>query len=310
MSKDRKPILTRRDFVRGTAGSVLAASVLGPSKLLRAQDAENSEGEQAAEPPAEPAPTRSRVVVVREEAVQDSSKTIDQDVLSAMLATAVTQVTGAATAAEAWASLYTVEDVVAVIKSDFMAHTHGELLQLVLASLSSLGIPKANILDAQRKNAMVERSTAMLNIPALKAHWLTGIGTVLKNYIMFSGKPADYHKDDSAKLAEIWQMDHVAGKTKLTIVDALRPMCSKGPQPDPRYKWNYNGLVVGTDPVAVEAVCLKILDNKREAIRGEPWPISPPAVCIEAADTTYGLGISDLDRIDIEVVGWEADALV
>ena len=307
MSNGRRPILTRRDFVRGTAGSVLAASVLGPSKLLRA---EGDESEPAAEPPPETTPSRSRVVVVREEAVQDSGKNIDIEVLTAMLATAVTKVTGTASAAEAWATLYKPEDVVAVIKSDFMASTHGELLQLVLASLASRGIPKDNILDAQKDNPAVERSTAMLCIPALKAHWLTGIGTVLKNYIMFSGHPAQYHKEDSAKLAEIWQMDHVAGKTKLTIVDALRPMCSKGPQPDPRYKWNYNGLVVGTDPVAVEAVCLRILENKREAIREEPWPISPPAVCIEAADTTYGLGISDLDRIDIDLIGWDTDALV
>jgi len=222
----------------------------------------------------------------------------------------VTRVTGTTTAAEAWASLYRSTDVVGLVKSNFMAHTHDELMQLVLASLRSLGIPEASLLDAQGDNAAVETSTAMMCIPALKAHWLTGIGTVLKNYIMYSGKPSAYHKADSEKLAEIWQMDHVVGKTKLTLVDALRPMCNKGPQPDPRYKWNYNGLVCGTDPVAVEAVCVKILEAKREAIKGEPWPLTPVPVCLEAADKTYGLGTADMDLIDVEMVGWEDEALI
>ncbi len=313
MSKDDRPILTRRDFVRGTASSVLAASVIGPAGLVpaRAWTAGPDAGAEAEPAPPEQAePARSRVVVVREAAVQDADKNIDQEVLGAMLATAVTRVTGTSTAAEAWAGLYRPEDSVGIVKSDFMNHTHGELIQLVLASLKSLGIPESHIHDAQRDNSLVESSTALLCMPALKAHWLTGIGTVLKNYIMFSGKPSAYHKADSEKLAEIWQMDHVVGKTQLTLVDALRPMCNKGPQPDPRYKWNYNGLVVGTDPVAVEAVCVKILEAKREAIKEEPWPLTPTPVCLTAADETYGLGTADLDKIDVELVGWEDEALI
>ncbi len=150
----------------------------------------------------------------------------------------------------------------------------------------------------------------MIALPALKAHWLTGIGTVLKNYITFSGSPAGYHDADNAKLGEIWKMPHVRGKTRLVLVDALRPLCDKGPQPDPRYLWNYNGLIAGTDPVAVEAVCLKIITEKRKALRGEPWPLSPPPLCVAMADEKYGLGTSRLNEIQIERVGWTQDALV
>jgi len=301
----KPPILTRRDFVRGTAGTVLAASILGPSRLVRAQD------DDSADPaPTEAAPPRSTVMVVRDADVQTADKVVDQARLGEMLATCLTGVTGAATAAEAWAGLFQPDDVVGIVKSDFMNHTHGELLQLVLASLQALGIPQENILDVQRDNAAVETCTALICMPALKAHWLTGIGTVLKNYIMFSGKPSAYHKEGSANLGEIWCMDHVAGKTRLTLVDALRPMCSKGPQPDPRYRWNYNGLRAGTDPVAVETVGLRIIEAQRELKRGEPWPVTPPPVCIEAADTTYALGTSDPDRIDVNLVGWEDGALL
>lgn len=60
------------------------------------------------------------------------------------------------------------------------------------------------------------------------------------------------------------------GKTKLVIVDSLYPLCDKRPQPDPRYQWAYSGLIAGTDPVAVETVCLRIITEKRKAIRGKP----------------------------------------
>ena len=36
----------------------------------------------------------------------------------------------------------------------------------------------------------------------------------------------------------------------LVLVDALRPLCDKGPQVDPRYLWDYTGLVAGVDAVA------------------------------------------------------------
>ncbi len=94
------------------------------------------------------------------------------------------------------------------------------------------------------------------------------------------------------------------------LVDALHPLCDKGPQVDPRYKWAYNGLIAGKDPVAVETTCLRIITEKRKAIRGEPWPISPPPLCVEAADKVYGLGTSNWDNIKVELSGWDEDQLI
>lgn len=127
---------------------------------------------------------------------------------------------------------------------------------------------------------------------------------------MYSGRPTNYHKEKSAKLGEIWLIPEVKEKTRLVLVDALHPLCDKGPQPDPRYKWAYSGLIAGTDPVAVETVCLQILTNKRHALRGEPWPISPPPICVQAADKAYGLGTSKIKEIKIASFGWEEDLLL
>jgi hypothetical protein len=79
---------------------------------------------------------------------------------------------------------------------------------------------------------------------------------------------------------------------------------------DPRYKWAYNGLIAGTDPVAIETVCLRIIMEKRKAYKGEPWPLSPPPLCVEAADKEYGLGTSDWSKIKVDLSGWKEDALL
>ena len=73
---------------------------------------------------------------------------------------------------------------------------------------------------------------------------------------------------------------------------------------------DYNGLIAGTDPVAVETVCLNIINEKRKAIRGEPWPLSPPPICVEAADNVYGLGTSRMAQMNIEHFGWEPELLI
>ena len=293
--------LTRRDFVRGTVGTALAGSVLGMPGILRAGEAV-TEGAAGL--------SRSAVSIVRDSAVQDDRHKVDEAVLAEMLAATICQVTGVATAQAAWQSLFKPEDVVGLVPSPHLNPTHDEVLAAITAALVDAGVPAQNVREASRGPDTAAPCTALIAVPALKAHWLTGIGTVIKNYILYSGKPAQYHGEKSAKLGEIWLLPEVKDKTRLVLVDALRPLCSKGPQPDPRYMWHYNGLVAGTDPVAVETVCLRIISHKRDALRGGSWPLSPPAICVEAADTTYGLGISDYARIDVTTSGWDEELLI
>jgi len=200
--------------------------------------------------------------------------------------------------------------MIGLVPTDHLSPTHDEVVEVVKSSLVDAGIPKDKIRLAQGGPGNPKKCDSLIALPALKAHWLTGIGTVMKLYIMYSGSPSSYHKSNSSKLGEIWNLPVVKGKTKLVLVDSLYPLCDKGPQPDPRYQWPYNGLIAGTDPVAVETVCLNIINEKRKAIRGEPWPLSPPPICVEAADKVYGLGTSRMGQIKIEHYGWEHELLL
>lgn len=286
--------LTRRDFLRGTLGATLGASLIGP-KFLRA-------GEKAA--------GQSLVTIVRDKNAMDASHTVNADVLKTMLDQTLIKFTGQKTSKEAWLSLVKPEDTVGLVDTPHLNPTHQEVYDAVKNSLIDAGIPEEKIRKAQGGPDKPKSCTALIALPGLKAHWLTGIGTVMKLYILYSGNPRRYHDQDNAKLGEIWNYPFVKGKTKLVLVDALHPLCDKGPQPDPRYKWAYNGLIAGIDPVAVETVSLRIIMEKRKAMRGEEWPISPPPLCVEAADKVYGLGTSDWGNIKVEPYGWDEDLLL
>ena len=294
--------ITRRDFVKGTVGAVAGASSL--------------EGRAAAEAAAfqlnAPArPGRSaRVVVVRDERALDAAHDVDAAVLDRMLAETVMRVTGQKTANAAWLALVKPTDTIGLVPTPHMNPTHRELVDAVRRALAGAGVPAGQIREAQGGIDLPAACTALIAMPALKAHWLTGIGTVLKDYIMYSGRPRNYHDANNANLGEIWLLPGVKGKTRLALVDALRPLCDKGPQPDPRYFWDYKGLIASTDPVAADAVGLQIIMAKRRAFRGEEWPLSPPPLCVAAADEKFGLGTCRMSEITIDRAGWAEDVLV
>ena len=292
--RDKKHVITRRDFMRGTIGATIGASIFGLKWPMGEAKAARS----------------SLVTVVRDKNAMDASKNVDTGILEKMLEQTLIKITGQNNTKEAWLSLVKPDDMIGLVPTEHLNPTHDEIVGAVKSSLVDAGIPRDRIILAQGGPRIPKKCTALIALPALKAHWLTGIGTVMKIYILYSGSPSSYHKSNSSKLGEIWNLPFVKGKTKLVLVDSLYPLCDKGPQPDPRYQWAYNGLIAGTDPVAVETVALKIITEKRKAIRGEPWPLSPPPICVKAADKVYGLGTSRMEEIKIEHYGWDKDLLL
>jgi len=104
----------------------------------------------------------------------------------------------------------------------------------------------------------------------------------------------------------------VKGKTRLNVLVALTPQFyGRGANYfDRRYVWPYKGILVGTDPVAVDAVGAELLRLKRIAFFGEDRELDVAPLHIAEADKKYHLGVSDLGRIRIARVGWMEGALV
>lgn len=289
---------TRRDFLRGTAAGTLGASLgfagLGGTFAI------------------EPEKAKTTVVVVRDEAALGDGGKPDLRVIEAMLDKAVCRLAGTDKPAEAWRRLVQPEDTVGIKTTVYMVSTSDEAIAAVRAGIQKAGVPSERILvgdrgDSPGKSAPV---TALINVPSLKAHHMSGIGCAIKNYIVYHASPGSLHADSCAELGAAWQVPGIKGKTRLIVVDALLPMFDKGPQVTPKYRWPYRGLVVGTDPVAVDTVCLQIIQAKRDAHKGESWPVSPPPKSIAVADTKYHLGTSDPEKIHLVKMGWKRDVLV
>jgi hypothetical protein len=279
---------TRRDFMSGTVGAVTLAAL----------------------PQAKRPAKSARVVIVRDAQALDAAHLVNVAVLDRMLADTVMRVTGRKTAKDAWLSLVKPTDTVGLVPTPHLNPTHTELTEAVRKALVAAGVPAGRIVEAQGGIEKPRACTALIALPALKAHWLTGLGAAMKLYIMYSGDPRKYHDANNASLGETWLLPDVKGKTKLVLLDALRPLCDKGPQPDPRFMWDYKGLMASTDPVAIDAVGLEIVMAKRKALRGEAWPITPPPLCVAAADERYNLGTSRLSEITVAKAGWAEEMLI
>ncbi len=137
-------------------------------------------------------------------------------------------------------------------------------------------------------NPIFLNATALINVRPLRTHHWSGVATCLKNYIQFVPDPPAYHDEGCSPLGKIWTYPIVKGKTRLNILSALTPQFyGRGAHFfDKRYVWPYKGLIVGTDPVAVDAIGAHLLQAKRIAFFGEDRALDVAPIHIVVADKT------------------------
>ncbi len=294
----KEKTVTRRDFLRVAAGTTMAAA-LGPGML----------GEAKAVPTA-------KVVLIRNAAVVGDQGNIQGEIVQSMLDEAVKTLLGASDPREAWKRLIRSSDIVGIKSNSWpRLPTPKELEEAIKRRVLDVGVSEKNIDIADRgvlNNPVFINSTALINVRPVRTHHWSGVGTCLKNYIQFVPAPSDYHDEGCSPLGKIWTYPIVKGKTRLNILCALTPQFyGRGANFfDRRYVWPYKGLIVGTDPVAVDTVGAHLLQVKRTAFFGEDKALDVPPVHIMVADKTYRLGVSDLSRIQIVKLGWMEDMLI
>ena len=295
-----KQVITRRDFIR-TGSCVVAGSLMGLPLLGKAA-AKSAE--------------KSRVILIRDARVVKSSGSLRSGNLKEMLDKAVITLLDAPDPPSAWQQLVKPTDIVG-IKSNVWSPlpTPSTLEDDIVNHLTEAGVNATNIsVDDRgiRRNPVFKHSTALINVRPMRTHHWSGLGTLLKNYIMFVSAPWRYHGNACEKLGSIWNKSHIKGKTRLNILVMLTPLFhGVGPHHFSRkYIWPYGGLIVSTDPVAADAIGARIIQAKRNEYFGKDKPISPRPLHIEAADTKYGLGNSHPDRIELIKLGWDKDMLI
>lgn len=297
--KNNRDDLPRRTFIKGMGAAVVGGAMGVPAVG----------GELRA------AHSTSRVVMIRNEEAVDGEGTINGEVIQAMMDEAMTSLFGLESAEDCWKLILQPDDIVG-IKTNVVNYlpTPPEVEEALKRGAMTAGVPEENIGMGDRNVRQLEifqRTTALLNARPMRTHAWSGVGSLIKNYIMFD-TPQDYHDDACADLAKLWQLPIVKDKTRLNVLVMLTPQFHNiGPHHfDPMYTWPYKGLIVSTDPVAADAVGLRIIQAKRQEVFGEDRPLQPTAHHIRLADTVHGLGNADMDRIDLVRVGWEGEELI
>ena len=321
--------LTRREFFRRSALVGTAAAGLG---FL--------ERKTAAAGRLEPTPGRSRVVIVRNQALLAGDQ-IDQKTAERMLGQAVAKLLGTQTSAQAWKALFKPTDVVGIKVNCLCGKgvsTHPEIAYAVVAGLKMAGVRPENIIIWDRSTGdlvkcgytpnkgegvqvladdgnwgevvrsgsfngrlskiITERITAIVNVPILKTHNLSGLTCALKNHYGSFHNPGDHHSNGcNPYLADLNALPQIKDKTRLVVVDAARPLSDGGPGMKADALFDYYGIIVSKDPLAVDRVGLDIVNSRRRQMGKRE--LSVESLGWFASAEKAGVGVCDPAKIEV-----------
>jgi uncharacterized protein (DUF362 family) len=145
-------------------------------------------------------------------------------------------------------------------------------------------------------------TTALINVPLLREHELAGVSVALKNNYGAIHNPNKYHADGCTPfVADVNTHPDIKRKTRLVICDALNVQFQSGPGYKPKWISDVGGILVSTDPVAVDTVGAEEIEKLRKAagLRSLAEEKRYPGYLSVASDDAHALGISDRSRIDV-----------
>ena len=151
-------------------------------------------------------------------------------------------------------------------------------------------------------NTLTRVVDAVINLPVLKDHGITGITLALKNVFGAIHNPNKYHLDvGDPYIADVNMLPAIRQKIRLTICDATTAQYDGGPSFMPQWTWPYNGLIVGRDPVALDCTGWQIIERKRaeKGMKSLKEMKREPTYIRTAADSQHRLGTNDPNRIKL-----------
>jgi len=149
----------------------------------------------------------------------------------------------------------------------------------------------------------VDDITALINVGVLKDGGIAGVAIGMKDWYGVIHNPQRCHDDGCHPfIAHLAAFPLIQDRLRLTIVDGLTAQCHAGPMYSPRWTWPWEGLLVSTDPVALDAVGWRVLEDRRKEVGLPSLAAEGRAPKWIAEGARIGLGEADLARITIEDV--------
>ena len=146
--------------------------------------------------------------------------------------------------------------------------------------------------------------TKIINVPVMSTTEMNGIAGCLYNVTIPNidnwRRFAQGSGFGAGSIAEIYADPMVGKKVVFNLMDGLVAQYAGGPQSQPNYSVHHATLYASKDPVAVDAVALKLLEQWRT--RSSLPAIGRMAAHVQAA-AQMGLGNAAPERIEIKNVG-------
>ena len=150
---------------------------------------------------------------------------------------------------------------------------------------------------------LTQELTVVINVPVMKHHGMAGVSGCLKNLAFGSvDNTSRFHSNPlncNPAIADIFAHTVLKDKVVLNIVDGLLAAFDGGPEYDPDGVWQYGGILVSQDPVALDQIIYQTVDEKRKELELES--ISRLSRYIRSA-SRMDLGTNDLDEVDYQEV--------
>ena len=142
--------------------------------------------------------------------------------------------------------------------------------------------------------------SASISLAILKDHGLAGVTGGMKNYFGAIHNPNKYHDTNcNPYVAEVFDMDIIKKKHKLTILDAIIVQYHRGPSYHVKWADTLGTLIFSLDPVAADTAGWTIIEELR-AKKGLPSlkEENREPLYLKTAET-LGLGKAEQDKIDV-----------
>jgi uncharacterized protein (DUF362 family) len=144
----------------------------------------------------------------------------------------------------------------------------------------------------------------VINVPVMSVSETNGIAGCIYNMTIPNidnwRRFAQGSPFGAESLAEIYANPLIAKKVVFNLMDGLLAQYAGGPQPQPNYAVHHATLYASKDPVALDTIALKRLEELRK--RGNLRPVGRVAAYIDFAGQ-LGLGNSANNRIEIKNIG-------
>jgi uncharacterized protein (DUF362 family) len=147
---------------------------------------------------------------------------------------------------------------------------------------------------------LTEHCDAVVSLAVLKDHGIAGISGSMKNFYGAIHNPNKYHPNGCDRyVADLFKSDVIMTRHRLSIVDGLVGIYSGGPGYKPQYRWDFKGLIMGTDPVAVDRICFDLIEEKRRQMGVPPLKDDGryPQYIFTAGSNE--IGCSDISKIEV-----------